>query len=648
MRLTIGKKLGFGFGAMLVLAAGLGTLSITQGKITKEALTDLRTNYEGLQDAQDLKASIMGARLAMNRFLVDSTEARESGLREALAEMTKTFDTVKSSLRLDGLEDALRTIDEKKAQYATAAETLIAAMKTKQTTFYDVCGPRGRQVQADLEKLALAASQAGDMTLALKANEALAQTNLVRLGVARFLVTSDQNEFEAGVRAGERVRSLLAAMQPTKPDSNLTGLIKAATTSFEKYAEVGGQVRELYAKIDETRSTKVDPAGVELSKSITMLDDAFSKEAAQIQDEKQAATSAAIQRSIVASILAVVVGIAAAFLISRSITRPINLLINRLKDIAQGEGDLTQRVDEDRKDELGTLGKWFNQFVVRIQDLIKQVADSTRQVAAASTQIAASSEEMAVGLKNQEEQATQVSAAVEEMSASVTEVAKKGADAAKAAHEAGNDAAQGGSVVQGTVVEMKAISEQVEESAQAVADLGKKSEAIGQIIGVINDIADQTNLLALNAAIEAARAGEHGRGFAVVADEVRKLAERTTQATDEVARSIREIQGETTKAVERINAGTERVAKGVELAGNAGTALERIVAGSQSVQSMVHAIAAAAEEQSAASEQIARSVESISAVTRESNQAASQSAQAAAELSSQAEKLNALVGRFKV
>ncbi|MFN9972490.1 MAG: methyl-accepting chemotaxis protein, partial [Phycisphaerae bacterium] len=195
---------------------------------------------------------------------------------------------------------------------------------------------------------------------------------------------------------------------------------------------------------------------------------------------------------------------------------------------------------------------------------------------------------------------------------------------------------------------MKAIAEQVNESAASVAMLGKKSEQIGQIIGVINDIADQTNLLALNAAIEAARAGEHGRGFAVVADEVRKLAERTAKATDEVAQSIREIQSDTTSAVAQIESGAERVNKGVELATQAGTSLSTIVESSSKVGSMVQSIAAAADQQAGTSNQIAKSVEEINAITRESTEGASQAAQAAAQLSRQAEELQAVVGRFRV
>jgi methyl-accepting chemotaxis protein len=234
------------------------------------------------------------------------------------------------------------------------------------------------------------------------------------------------------------------------------------------------------------------------------------------------------------------------------------------------------------------------------------------------------------------------------MSSSVIEVAKKSSQASEQATKAGQQATEGGSVVEQTVVGMQAINEAVSAGAVSVTELGKRGEQIGEIIKVINDIADQTNLLALNAAIEAARAGEHGRGFAVVADEVRKLAERTTKATEEVAGSIRAIQDETRTAVERMTTGTQQVEVGVEKANAAGITLKGIVASANDVASMIQSIAAASEQQSSASEQISRSLESISSVTREATAGASQAAQASTELSSKAEQLRSMVARFKL
>lgn len=333
-------------------------------------------------------------------------------------------------------------------------------------------------------------------------------------------------------------------------------------------------------------------------------------------------------------------------LMRRMLARPLAKVVEIMQ--VAGEGDLTQRIELDRSDEIGKLAIWFNTFLDNLSNMVSEIRGTSQSVASASGEIAASAEEMAAGLQEQETQTQQVAAAVEELSQSVTEVAAKSSDATSASEESQHLAEEGGNVVRSTVEEMEGIATEVSASAQTINALGEQSEKIGEIIAVINDIADQTNLLALNAAIEAARAGEHGRGFAVVADEVRKLAERTTQATEEVSSSIRGIQGETISAVQRIEAGSERVGRGVELANQAGSSLETIVQGSKSVQGMVQDIAAAANEQASASDEIARAIENISGVTRQSSEGAGQASQAAGELAHQAEQLMTLVGRFKV
>ncbi len=325
---------------------------------------------------------------------------------------------------------------------------------------------------------------------------------------------------------------------------------------------------------------------------------------------------------------------------------PIAKLVEKFKHIVETL-DLSQRVDVKSDDEIGQLGKWFNQLVGKMHDVISEVASASSEVAAASTEIAASAEQIAAGAGEQSQQITQVSSAVEEMSASVVEVARKSADAANSANESGRIATEGGDIVDQTITGMRSINDAVSSSATSVQELGKRGEQIGEVITVINDIADQTNLLALNAAIEAARAGEHGRGFAVVADEVRKLADRTTKATEEIAGSIQAIQDETTIAVDKMNAGTEEVTTGVQKAEQAGDALKQIVASAQDVSAMVQSIAAAAEEQSAASEEVSRNIEQIASVTRQTSEGTNQAAAAATQLSQRAETLQQLVGQFK-
>ncbi|MEL7088220.1 MAG: methyl-accepting chemotaxis protein, partial [Planctomycetota bacterium] len=339
-------------------------------------------------------------------------------------------------------------------------------------------------------------------------------------------------------------------------------------------------------------------------------------------------------------------GVCFSLLLTWIFARPIKRLCDRIHEIAQG--DLTKRVDIKSNDELGHLGKMFNEFIQKFHDIICTVILTTREVAAASTQIAASSEEISTGMTDQTAQVTQISAAVEQMSQSVVEVARKSAEAAGNAEQSGEAAGRGGRTVEETIGEMNAIREAVQESSHSVAQLGQRGEQIGEIIEVINDIADQTNLLALNAAIEAARAGEHGRGFAVVADEVRKLADRTTQATEEIGASIRAIQTETGHAVERMSAGSAQVDRGVAKAADAGQSLTQVVQNAREVAAMIQSIAAATEEQSAASEEVARNIENIAAVTQQSKDGTDQAAVAAQQLSERAVSLQSLVDNFKV
>ena len=380
--------------------------------------------------------------------------------------------------------------------------------------------------------------------------------------------------------------------------------------------------------------------------------------------------------------LAFIIAAFLSFIIARGISKPINKVVdltNQMNDEfsefvevveAIANNDLTQTISQsemestgiDSKDEIGVLvhaiedtidakgkiGDSLSRMTSNLATMIRQLTGNAGELVSAASEIASASEQSSRGAKDQTDQVTQVSSAIEEMTATIVESSKNASEATEGAKNAADTAGTGGQIVNETIQGMQRINDVVRESSDSIGKLAQSADSIGEIIGVIDDVADQTNLLALNAAIEAARAGEHGRGFAVVADEVRKLAERTGKATGEITGMIRGIQNETEEAVKSMEMGIKEVNAGRELTDKAGSSLNEIVAMNQSVMDMIQQIATASEEQSTAAEQISKNVENVSSIARETATGAEQSATAAEELNRQAEGLQQMVARFKV
>jgi methyl-accepting chemotaxis protein len=342
--------------------------------------------------------------------------------------------------------------------------------------------------------------------------------------------------------------------------------------------------------------------------------------------------------------LAALLSLAGYLVLQRALV-PLRNLIHTLQDVAEGDGNLTHRL-EAGSDEIGVASRYFNTFIERVHSIVLNVADSTASVASASAQLQSNTGKLAETTDDVAAQTMNVSTAGEQMAATSADISKSCMHAVESAQRACDMANVGVTDVEQTIQSMQSINESVRLTSASVSTLGTKSEQIGDIISTIQDIADQTNLLALNAAIEAARAGEQGRGFAVVADEVRNLAERTTSATKEIEKTIRSIQEETGRAVQIMQESAREAAKGAEESVRSGTSLAEIMDQINRVTQEIGQIAIAAEEQSATSHDISNNVHHITDIMLSAARANRESMETADELNRLSESLKGEICRF--
>jgi len=481
------------------------------------------------------------------------------------------------------------------------------------------------------------------------------QLNLNRRGELQACTKTTPEEFQRYFKrfseTEEGIRKALAVLEK----------LPMASEEKKQVEELKNRIAAYYKDAAVTFETS---KGGDLEATITHMRtvskksyDAAQKSTTELIDlnRKESTEEAALAHHIATSarywiIGTAVVCAAAAFLLGMLIAGVISAPLRRLSEEANkvAAGDLRVQLTQGGRDEIGQLTASFSAMTDNLRSMIGKIETASNRVTETSTEVYSTSEQMATGAEEVASQAATVATAGEEMSATSGDIAQSCQMAAESANRANDSATSGAQVVQDTVQCMYKIAERVNETSTTVASLGSRSDQIGQIVGTIEDIADQTNLLALNAAIEAARAGEQGRGFAVVADEVRALAERTTRATREIGEMIKAIQSETRGAVTAMEQGVREVESGTNEAAKSGQAIAEIIDQIGSLQTQVNQIATAAEEQTATTSEISSNMIQITEVVQQTARGAHESATAASQLKDVAEELQGLVRQFKL
>ena len=682
--IKIAKKLYIGFG--LVLA-----LTMLTGYIGYNGLNTYSQKVANADDANRLVKWVKDMGAARHIYRLDEDPAQYDKVKEVIDKMFVQIDETRS-----------RFNDKKDINEITEAETLARQYSEKWGVWVDITN----QSQTALQHMIEDAEQADKVCTELRKNQKVKMdrefaqkvehnrlrervnkaddaNHLVkmvqdcRVAEKNFLMTKDDKYVSQVINSVDALMEQAVKTRGRMNDQEDIDAINLCIEAAEKYKNAFNHMVDYQKQRDNTHE-ELYTIAVDFTNIIDHIREG--------QEEKMASAQAsAVSMTVTFIIGALILGVAIAFVIARGISKPVSNMATIAQEIAVGDinhdikftskdevgmlansfrglidymkelagaaekiaaNDLTVKVSP--KSERDVLGNSFETMINNLTGMIRELAANAEQLVSAATEVASSSEQMSRGAQEQTSQVSQVSTAIEEMTATIVESSKNAGEATEASSNANNTAGEGGRVVSDTISGMQRIASVVRESADSIAKLAKSADQIGEIIGVIDDIADQTNLLALNAAIEAARAGEQGRGFAVVADEVRKLAERTGKATGEITEMIKGIQKETSDAVESMESGIKEVDSGKELADQAGNSLGEIVNMSQQVMDMIQQIATASEQQSAAAEQISKNVESISSITRQTATGAEQSAAAAEELNQQAEGLKLMISRFRL
>ena len=627
--ISVSLKLGIGFGLVLLLTIVItltGWLSIT-------SLIDRGDKLASITQLNDLNRDL---RVARQHYEAQPSAESAAAVTGVLDKVEQNLRTATTKIQNKADQDMLDQQSQASASYRRAFADMTQAIQTREASRVNLGATADRAVEhvSGIEESLLK----GDSILAF--NGVVELSKLIQQ--ARFEVRSytysGKPEFEQN--ANTAIDAALTGLNtlPGSIPSEYLGKLKDASDALKAYRGAVGQYRDAQL-LNQQALAKMSGLGDSL---LTL-----SSQLSASQNLKRDADSAQARSMLgIATALALLFGVIAAWAITRQIVTPLLHTLHVVERVASG--DLSQDLHVERKDEIGQLQNSIQRMTVNLRALIGGISDSVTQIASAAEELSAVTEQTSAGVNSQKVETDQVATAMHEMTATVQEVARNAEEASEAAVAADQQAREGDRVVKEAITQIERLASEVGNSTDAMTELKRESDKIGSVLDVIKSVAQQTNLLALNAAIEAARAGEAGRGFAVVADEVRSLAQRTQKSTEEIEALIAGLQKGTQHVATIMDNSRSLTVSSVELTRRAGSSLENIARTVSAIQGMNQQIAAAAEQQSATAEEINRSVLNVRDVSEQTSAASEETAASSVELARLGNHLQMLVGKFRV
>ncbi|MFP6848091.1 MAG: methyl-accepting chemotaxis protein [Pseudomonas sp.] len=639
--LSVGKKLMCGFGLVLLL-----TIAVTGSGFM--AVQAVLAGHASTSRLSDIDSQVLQAGRAERDYALRQNDQAATQVREQLARVETTLaQQVAAASSAD--QARLKSMQQAVADYRSQFDSFVALQdnaRAARTQMREAAAEARDQfdvIELDMYDAVRELRLAGDklrgsdpLTLAETASGLSKRMLDLRGHESQYIIDGSAESLEEWTYVNDDLQTVARSLMVWLDDEQKRS-IETALQALTLYQQAFSNYKQLRGQSEQSSAAMVERTQAVLAS----VDEAKAQqEQVMADDSRQALLMLGAMGG-----AAVILGMLAALIISRLIVAPLQQTVVFAQRIAAG--DLTHDLPQDRRDEPGQLMAAMQSMSVSLRTLVGRIGGSVSQIAAAAEQLSAITAQTNAGVHSQKMETEQTATAMHEMAATVQEVAQNAELASQAARDADGEAQQGNQVVQQAVSQIGQLAGEVEESAEAIAALNQESARIGGVLEVIRNVAEQTNLLALNAAIEAARAGEQGRGFAVVADEVRALAKRAQDSTEEIEGLIASLQTMAKGAVEKMDSSRNLTQRTVTLAGEAGAALGRITQAVSTIEQMNQQIAAAAEEQSAVAETISESITRVRDIGEQSANASQQTAVSSAELARLGVELQGLVAQFR-
>ena len=633
--IKVSRKLGTGFGILLLAVLAVAFIGYNSNSVLVDRLSTTRL-IGTLNDAtQNMRLSEKQYEAAADAAFAESYNAQLNVLQGLVGKALDTLTRAENQQALKALQTTIVAYDQKVKRLIAADQSTTDALKPL-TALSDKYAQTFAGMLEGTTTSALASADGGRVRELRTVADLRNGMTTFRLMLRRYIAVPNDVNKKLMMETIDTFLGDITKARTSLP-TTLSSQLEEAHAGMRRYREVLVEVAGLFEQKQNMRE-QVDQESKAMDKIMSGLMDTQQRLAHEDQH------SAFIQMAVLTA-LALVIGLLASVVISRQITAPLALTVDLARRIAKG--DLTVQARSARKDELGDLQNAMQEMAQNLNTLVQGIGNGVTQISTSAEKLSAMSEQTSAGVRQQKSEVDQVATAMHEMASTVQEVARNTTDASAAATLADQQARHGSTVVKQATVQISELAMAIEELGGAMNVLTQDSEQIGKVIDVIKAVAEQTNLLALNAAIEAARAGEQGRGFAVVADEVRSLAQRTQDSTKEIEALIVTLQQGTQAAATLMTSSRERTLDTVVLAQKAELAITEINQSIGTIQEMSLQISAAAEQQSAVADEINRSIVSVRDVADQSAVASEESAAATIELASLGQDLQRMTAHFR-